>query len=374
MDKINEGYYALTTATVTKDEKRGTYRVQYRLYGSDGSTQKTSCRRGFRTQREAKAYVESLTREHAEAEYKQDHPDLAMTFAELYERYKIARIVNKPTTQTNRDYLVQKHILPFWGQMQIREITEDAISHWHATFYDADGAPIYKATYLRSMHSRLSAVLNYAKQCGWIEKNPSSTCSIGAKNADERPVWTIAEYSRFRHAIEDAPVEYYAFETFYFTGLRLGELLALTIDDIDLDRRTIRVTKNLQTVKGKEMILTPKTPKSIRTVRINAALADELREYIVSLPTEGRVFPTTRDRLRRVLRRGTEAAGLNPISIHCFRHSHITNLISAGFSPTDIGKRVGHESVYITLHYAHALQEAEDRMADTLDSMMEAMN
>ena len=104
-------------------------------------------------------------------------------------------------------------------------------------------------------------------------------------------------------------------------------------------------------------------------------MAEELKEYIATLEHQGskdRLFPTLgKDYLRYALQRGIDATGLPPITIHCFRHSHITNLIAAGYSPADIAKRVGHESIYITLHYSHAFKNVEGDIADSLDRIME---
>jgi integrase len=220
----------------------------------------------------------------------------------------------------------------------------------------------------------LSAVLNYGVYCGWLAANPAKKCSIGSKNAEERPVWSLEEYALFRQEIMDEPDAFYAFETLYFTGLRKGELLALTIADMNFETNTLRINKSLQILKGREVVTSPKTKMSVRNVRINSALAEELKEYIASRPDcapSDRLFLINKYILRRQLQRGTELAGLDPITIHCFRHSHITNLIAAGYSPADIAKRVGHESIYITLHYSHAFKNVETDIANSLDKHME---
>ena len=66
-------------------------------------------------------------------------------------------------------------------------------------------------------------------------------------------------------------------------------------------------------------------------------------------------------------------AMLPKIPIHSFRHSHITNLIAAGYSPADIAKRVGHENVYITMHYSHAFKNVDNDIANSLDAQMEVL-
>lgn len=126
------------------------------------------------------------------------------------------------------------------------------------------------------------------------------------------------------------------------------------MEDVDFRNRTIRINKSLQRLQGRNIVTSPKTKISVRTVKINQGLAEELQEYLQSQPLASgkeRLFPIDKYYLSRNLERGTKMAGLDPITIHCFRHSHITNLIAAGYSPVDIAKRVGHESIYITLHY-----------------------
>lgn len=373
LKEMDNRYLNLVTANIQK-ETQGTYRVKYRLKTADGDIHRESSKRGFRTQREAKAFVEELKRSHAEAMYKMDNPTRTMTFADLYERYCVSRITDKPSTIIDRESIVNSRILPFFKDMQISEITQDTVAQWHSCFFDEEGQPIYKDTYLRSMHSRLSAILNYAVYCGWLAANPAKKCSIGSKNADERPVWSLEEYARFRQEIMDESHAFYAFETLYFTGLRKGELLALTVADMNFETNTLRINKSLQVLKRREVITSPKTRMSIRNVRINKALAEELKEYLASRPDckpTDRLFLINKYILRRELKRGTELAGLDPITIHCFRHSHITNLIAAGYSPADIAKRVGHESIYITLHYSHAFKNVDNDIANSLDQHME---
>jgi len=176
--------------------------------------------------------------------------------------------------------------------------------------------------------------------------------------------------------MQTEPVAYYAFDTLYFTGLRKGELLALNVNDIDFAKNILSVTKSSQVINRTEYVTSPKTKKSVRKVRLNNSLAEELKEYIASLPNHeptDRLFPIGKSRLQYLLNKGTKAAGLPKIAIHCFRHSHITNLIAEGYSPVDIAKRVGHESIYITLNYSHAFKNVDGDIADSLDKIMEGM-
>ncbi len=368
-------YTNLTVGSIRKKEKSGVFMLDYRLKTSNGTIIKHSSK-SFKREKDAKAFLEKLKTTHGIEMYKLDNPETTMTFSDLYERYKVSRLKDKPSTKANRKSLVQSRIMPFWSNIMLGSITRDTVAQWHATFYQ-DGVPIYSDTYLRSLHSRLSAILNYAVECGWMSSNPAKRCSIGEKNGPEQPVWSPEEYSIFRNVMQEKPIAFYAFETLYLTGLRKGELLALTIADLDLENRELNIYKSLQRIKSKDVITSPKTKKSVRKVKLSKILCDELKEYVDSLPDNSpscRLFPITPYFLRRNLKWGIKETELHPITIHGFRHSHITNLCHAGFAAVDIAKRVGHESIYITLHYSHAIDSIADVMADAIDKQMEGMN
>lgn len=89
---------------------------------------------------------------------------------------------------------------------------------------------------------------------------------MGKKNADEMLFWTNEEFKVFIEAMEERPVGYTIFTVMYYTGLRVGELLALTAEDIDFDRHIISVNKNYQRLNGKDYIYPPKTEAGYREV------------------------------------------------------------------------------------------------------------
>ena len=82
-----------------------------------------------------------------------------------------------------------------------------------------------------------------------------------------------------------------------------------------------------------------------------------------------RAFATSKHSLKKAMRRGAKEAGVKEIRIHDLRHSHISLLISLGFSPVEIAKRVGHESITITLRYAHMFPSAQKEMMDKLNRL-----
>lgn len=150
----------------------------------------------------------------------------------------------------------------------------------------------------------------------------------------------------------------------------MGELLALTPADFDFDRQTVTISKSYQRLKGKDVITSPKTVKSNRTIKMPQFLCEEMQEYIGMLYEVGedeRIFQFTKSYLHHEMDRGTKAAGVKRIRIHDLRHSHIFLLIEMGFSALAIADRVGPESIDITYRYAHLFPNKQTEMANRLE-------
>lgn len=89
---------------------------------------------------------------------------------------------------------------------------------------------------------------------------------LGKGRAEEMLFCTKEEYLKFAKPVKDKPYSYYAFQILYWCGLRLGELLALTLQDIDFENKVIKITKSYQRLQGEDIITDPKTPKSKRVI------------------------------------------------------------------------------------------------------------
>ena len=143
--------------------------------------------------------------------------------------------------------------------------------------------------------------------------------------------WTKDEYLKFAEEMKEKPLSYYAFELLYWTGIRCGELLALTRDDFDLEKKTLRINKTFQTIKGKEMVTSPKTEKSNRRIDLPEFLCREMEDYFASLykvDGKSRLFPVTKYYMHHELDRGCRKAGVKRIRIHDLRHSSCALLIN----------------------------------------------
>ena len=159
-------------------------------------------------------------------------------------------------------------------------------------------------------------------------------------------------------------------EMLFWCGIREGELLALTAADFNFDKETVTINKSYQRLHGEDVITSPKTKKSNRTIKMPKFLCKEMQEYIsmlYGLKKKDRIFTVTKSYLHHEMDRGAKAAGVKRIRIHDLRHSHISLLIDMGFSAVAIADCVGHESIEITYRYVHLFPSKQAEMADRLD-------
>lgn len=138
--------------------------------------------------------------------------------------------------------------------------------------------------------------------------------------------WTTDEFKLFLAKVSDKPPSHAGFLTLYYTGLRIGELLALEYGDISFEGCTLSVSKSYQHINGKDVITPPKTPKSIRTVSIPEFLRDELKVYtdrIYGVHRNSRIFPYTKSYFEHEMIRGTKDGQVKRIRLHDIRHPYV---------------------------------------------------
>ena len=354
--------------SVTRDGSTDRWMSQIRVKDWTGKVIHKK-KRGFATKREALKWERDFM---AQASF-----SLGMTFKDFIELYaKDMEHRLKPSTFAGKKWLIDLKITPFFGRMPLNEIKPTDIRRWQnklSASRGKDGKP-YSQTYLRCINNQLTAILNYAVKYYGLKENPCHKAgSIGRKNADEMQFWTKDEFAKFIAVMKDRPASYAAFMTLYYTGMREGELLALTSADIDFEKSTVSINKSYQRLNGKDVITTPKTQKSIRTVTIPAVLCDCLRDYIskcYELQPTDRLFPHTKSFLYREMKYGCRAGGVKRIRVHDIRHSHASLLVEMGCSPLLIAERLGHERVQTTMEtYSHLYPNKQQEVARQLDSL-----
>ena len=350
---------------VFKNEESGTWYVMARYTDWKGC-RKQKCKRGFATKREAQEWERKFQL--------QNHADLDMTFEAFTELYinDLKGRLKENTWQTKQNIIVTK-LLPYFGSKKISEITTKDVMAWQnemLAYRDEKRKP-YSQTYLKTMHNQLSAIFNHAVRHYDLRSNPAAKAgNMGSEEHKEMLFWTKDEYKKFADVMMDKPLSFYAFEMLYWCGIREGELLALTPADFDFERETVTINKSYQRLHGEDVITSPKTKKSNRTIKMPNFLCEEMQEYIGMLygvKKKDRIFTVTKSYLHHEMERGSKAAGVKKIRIHDLRHSHISLLIDMGFSAVAIADRVGHESIEITYRYAHLFPSKQTEMADKLD-------
>ena len=352
---------------VFKNEDNGTWYVMARYVNWKGE-RKQKCKRGFATKREAQEWDRMFKL--------QTSSDLDMSFEAFTELY-INDVKNrlKENTWLTKEHIIRTKILPYFGKLKISEISTKEIITWQnemLAYRDEKKKP-YSQTYLKTLHNQLSAIFNHAVRYYELRSNPAAKVgNMGREEHKEMLFWTKVEYKKFSFEMMDKPVSFYAFEMLYWCGIREGELLALTPADFNFDKDTVTINKSNQRLKGQDVITSPKTNKSNRTIKMPKFLCEEMKEYLgmlYGLKKKDRIFTVTKSYLHHEMDRGAKAAGVKRIRIHDLRHSHISLLIDMGFSAVAIADRVGHESIDITYQYAHLFPSKQIEMAERLDDL-----
>lgn len=332
------------------DEKTKTW--YFKCYYKNWQGQKKQKKqRGFPLKREA------LDAERKFLEQFSKNPDI--TFETLYKKYKeyiTPRI--RESTAESRFTMIEKHILPYFKDRVISDISPEDIVKWQTEILNKN----LSQTYQKNINTYLRVIFNYAVDYLGLPKSPCLK-SIGSRKTKKLNFWTPEEYALFIKQYANTREQgenllfFTVFETLYYTGMRIGELLALLIGDVDLEENKINITKTYYRIAGKDLINPPKSSSSERTVDIPQFLANELREYldhIYKASPKMKLFDTSALAIRTALENGTAAAGVKKIRIHDFRHSHASTLINLGANPVLVAERLGHESPDITLRtYAH---------------------
>lgn len=347
-------------AKAEKDPKTGKWLIQYRYTDWQGNRKK-SMKRGFKTKREAEEWLQNFL-----ATKQADFNMLFEHFLKIYYADMETRL--REHTMRTKKYVFDLKILPYFGKMKMNEITASDIRKWQSELIKQGYAP----TYLKTINNQLAALFNYAVRYYDLPNNPCRKAgSMGKGKADEMNFWTKEEFDKFIDAVMNKQQSYMAFMTLFWTGMRIGELLALNVADADFVKRTISITKSYQRMGGRDVITEPKTQKSKRVITIPQFLAVDLQDYVNSMygvQEENRLFPITKYYLEHEMQRGIKESGVKRIRIHDIRHSHASMLVEMGFSPLEIANRLGHEKIETTLNtYSHLYPNKQEQLAYRLD-------
>ena len=347
---------------VYKDKDRGTWYASF-YYTDWQGHRKLKKKRGFARQKDAKAFEDEFLRTKARS--------CDMSFGSMVELY-LADMEHrlKATTMQTKRGIIEHHVLPFFSSLSLTEISPAHIRKWQAGLLASALSP----TFIKTINNQISAIFNYAVKYYGLTSNPARVAgSVGKKDADEMKFWTVEQFNEFIPHVPTLPGRT-GLSVLFWTGLRIGELLALTPADINLEAHTLTVNKNFQMVQGEALIMEPKTQKSRRMIPIPLKLCNELKAYMDSLydlKPDDRIFPFHKSYFHRHMQKGCDACGMEKIRLHDLRHSHAALLISLGTPILLVSERLGHEDVQTTLRtYGHLYPSATDEAVKKLDKLM----
>lgn len=314
-----------------------------------------------------------------------------MRFSELAEWYfeNYAPEELKPTTILNYEGQYRNHIKPVLGNKKLKEITTPMLTQFLKSLVKEHHlAPIS----VKKVYVVVQSIYRRALQQGFARENPCQNVIIPKKKAtDKRYSLSEEETKRFLHLIRDKKWDEDVKRiiiVLLFTGMRIGECLGLSWEDVNFENKTIYIHHTLAYANGEMYLDTPKTKSSIRMIAMNATVEKylmEQREYVEKLKTAlgdkyahpEMVFPSgqgnyrDRNSVLHSLKRMTKGTEFEDMTLHKLRHCNATLLLNSGVDLKVISEHLGHCDIGVTANiYADVLQKQKVSLAATLDDKL----
>ena len=349
-----------------RDNKRNTWFAKF-SYRDQSGKKKQKMKRGFLRKKDAAEY-ERQFRERFEG-------STEMSFCALVRLYLEDRRINvKYSTYQNKLSRIERWLVPFFGERLIADITPGDVRWFYNHLREEKshrGKPM-SSSYRFTLSADLSSVFNFAQRFYNLHENPCHKVGYAGKNTRRLNFWTKEEFDCFIATFSHDDIYYVVFMVLYYTGLRKGELQALTSADIDFKAGVIHVTKTYNG-SGPERITVPKTECSIRDVTLPPTLLKVLRQFLRNGEHDETelLFPRGKSTFARQLKKHAVIAGVPVIKIHELRHSHASFLINLGCNVLLISQRLGHSDIKMTLNvYGHLFPSKQKELADKLESVL----
>ncbi|MRX56716.1 tyrosine-type recombinase/integrase [Bacillus idriensis] len=290
------------------------------------------------------------------------------------------------------------HFIAEWGKYPLKQINKKMYQEKLLEL-----STKYSPNYLSGIHACGRMIFRHAVNLGYISQNPTEHAQLPKRQKkveeieSQEEVFKFLEKEELAHflrlaAKEGLEMDHLLFTTLSYTGLRIGELLALKWSDFDREKGTLRVTKTLYNPNNNFRnyeLLTPKTTGSIRTLRIDEGLVKMLKRHEIhqkeikmknrnmyrdnhfifarddGYPQLRKVFEV---RLKRLLKKAGITKNITP---HSFRHTHTSLLIEAGVGIKEIQQRLGHTDINTTMNiYAHMTADMEEKASQQFSKLM----
>lgn len=275
-----------------------------------------------------------------------------------------------------------KHVRPYFKDMYVDKITLRQCQDFvNKTFKVAPVAYVYSVSIVKN-------TLDYALRLGMIESNPMLYVIKPKKQANisdnHGNYYNKDELKKFLDVAKNTDLKKYTlFRLLAYSGVRIGECLALTWHDLNYKNNTIAINKTLARTNNGIKIQTPKTKSSNRVISLDTETIQVLKMWqleqrkqllklgINSMNKHQLIFsngknsfiivPTVRLAIKQIAKK----AGIYPITTHGFRHTHATLLFASGMDIKQVQARLGHSNVQTTLNiYTHAMKDKQDKIGD----------
>ncbi|HEM3201911.1 site-specific recombinase, phage integrase family [Streptococcus suis] len=355
--------------------------------------QRRIIRKGYKTKKEAteaENYLRSV-------ELKERYFGAKISVSMLYELLKEEDIINhrKVSYINTQENNYNRHIKDYFSNVDnVGKLTYEDIYQFREHLRQKVAQNSDKALSTNTINKimiLLKKIFDVGLRKGYYNTNPVKLLKKLPIEKTKMQFWTVTEFQHFLTLFE---VEEYniklLFTVLFFTGLRLGEALALTWKDIDFSCNTIHVTKSIYVNKGISHISTTKTKAGTRRLIINRKLSNQLSTWqrqqseLLAEYTEYtddtqnlQVFQNspviiTKNSIEKHYKKILERdETLKKIRIHDFRHSHASLLINQGEDYLVVKERLGHASITTTIDtYSHLYPSKQKDLADKLDDLL----
>ncbi|MBT2569853.1 tyrosine-type recombinase/integrase [Planococcus sp. ISL-110] len=382
--------------------KRGS-KWAYRAYaGKDPATgkDKQASKSGFLTKKDAQLAAALFERQFHNGEYVEPS---AITFEALcndWLKHYLSQGAKESSHRARR--IALNHVINEFGQTLIQKITKKA----YQDMID-ELSSRFSTNYVSSIHTSANMVFIYAHENKMIKDLPSKDIRLPKK---KKTVADLENDSINEKFLEKEELEEFlnvakheglegdllTFTMLAYTGLRIGEMLALKWADIDFTNHTLRVYKTYYNPTNNKLgyqLLTPKTESSVRTISIDTVLIDLLKlhkaeqdkikiENDIFYKDDGFLFagnegyPKTIKhiaiRMQRLLKRTHIKKNVTP---HSFRHTHTSLLIEANVHIKEIQERLGHSDINTTMDiYAHMTKNIKKEASTKFSNLMKDLS
>ena len=301
-----------------------------------------------------------------------------------YQQY--SKITLRPTTQSEYESLIYKHIIPEIGKIQLDKLTQNDLQQFYSRL-KSNGRKIRTDVYgkglsdrmVRACHILCQKSLEKSVEEKLIRTNPATDCKLPPKKSKEMKVLTREEMQRFMaQAKYDGYFELFILEL--CTGMRRGEILGLQWDDLNMQTGELKISRQVVLLNGKIHITEPKTKASVRTIILPEDIVKMLARYkettnskwMFPSPVKDDI-PRNPSAVRKILARTLKKAGCKHIRFHDLRHTFATTALANGMDIKTLSAIIGHNSAATTLNiYTHITDEMQRNAAEKIGQSLGA--